>query len=266
MARIVITEGDSWTAGDIIDPVLVEQGLTHINAKQNDKYRLPRVWPGKLQNFLGVPVVNNAVAGSSNDGILRRLFNEVPKYLNDHRSKDIVVIVGFTSPERRDFCSKEGWDTIYPLEVKSKSEAANLREEFQSIYTELYWRPEDYITRYINTVLSAYYFLSSLKVKFLFFNAFYENDFGLRNKHTTREFIESFKEITEHGRLKYLNLDKSIDSYLDVHDKHFLPTSFLRYIKTKGSMDSTEYFYRHHPTEISHVLWADHIYNHIKKW
>lgn len=266
MARIIIAEGDSWTAGDIIDPKLWEQGERFVNAKSNDEYRLPRVWPAKLGKLLNTNVHNNSVAGSSNEGILRRIHNLIPKYLNEYRRKDIHVIIGFTSPERRDFCSKAGWDTIYPLQIPSLSENLTTHEQFMKSYAELYWIPEDYLSRYVNTVISLHYFLKALKIKHTFFNAFYENSTGIFNGTTIRDTVNEFKTSNPESRLRHLNIDQSIDTFLSIYDNHFIKTSFLGYIKTIGETDSDKYFDKHHPTEYSHQLWAEYLNSNIELW
>ena len=67
MAKLIYTNGDSWTAGDIVDPKLFGTDNAHVNHPKNKQYRLPRVWPGKLGKLLKTEVINNSVAGASNE-------------------------------------------------------------------------------------------------------------------------------------------------------------------------------------------------------
>ena len=39
--KIILCEGDSWTAGDLLDPKLEERGRSYINSPETDSYRLP---------------------------------------------------------------------------------------------------------------------------------------------------------------------------------------------------------------------------------
>ena len=43
MSKLIICDGDSWTAGDIMDPKLQKKGITYVNHVENDNYRLPKV-------------------------------------------------------------------------------------------------------------------------------------------------------------------------------------------------------------------------------
>ena len=60
--KIILTEGDSWTAGDILDPNLEKIGITNIDHTDNDAYRLPKVWPDKLSKLINIEVKNTSHA------------------------------------------------------------------------------------------------------------------------------------------------------------------------------------------------------------
>ena len=51
----------------------------------------------------GIEVKNNSVAGSSNDGIVRRVLDNIPTLLKQYKPEEICVIIGWTSPERKIF-------------------------------------------------------------------------------------------------------------------------------------------------------------------
>ena len=70
--RLVVS-GDSWTYGsEIRDPKLPESVKDW--DEPNDAYRLPKIWPTKLGNYLGVDdVVNLSYPAASNDRIVRNL-------------------------------------------------------------------------------------------------------------------------------------------------------------------------------------------------
>ena len=113
MKKIILCEGDSWTSGDIINP---ELDVTWVNHPTNDEYRLPKVWPHKLGEMLGIEVLNTSNAGCSNDSIVRRVVENTFDLLEKYKGEEIFVIVGWSSPERKDFYydydGKKYWETF----------------------------------------------------------------------------------------------------------------------------------------------------------
>ena len=103
--KLILCDGDSWTAGDIINPELklINENHANVNDPLNDSYRLPKVWPHKLGKLLNIDTLNIAHAGSSNDAIVRRTMRKVKELLLDYEAKDLFVIIGWSSPERKDF-------------------------------------------------------------------------------------------------------------------------------------------------------------------
>ena len=55
--KLLLCDGDSWTAGDIVDPNLFGDNLAEVHHPNNNQYRLPRVWPHKLGKLLNVDVL-----------------------------------------------------------------------------------------------------------------------------------------------------------------------------------------------------------------
>ena len=179
--KLILCEGDSWTAGDMIDPKL---NTTNINHVDNDDYRLPKLWPYDLEKLTNIKVINNSRAGSSNDGIVRRVIDNISYLTEKNKSKDLFVIVGFSSPERKDFYYKgefdgeliNGWETMYPAELEHgvlKFGNSPLAD-FYKLYLSYFWYPGEYIRRYIEQVLLLHYFLKGNNIKHKFFNSFYE--------------------------------------------------------------------------------------------
>ena len=257
---VLVTDGDSWTAGDLMDPKLAKEGVTFINDPRNDYYRLTKVWPHKLGESLDLDVENIAVAGSSNDGILRRTMNRVPKLLETYSRNDILYIIGFSSPERKDFYCEGGWDTLYPVEIKNWNEAVTDQEKFAALYARYYWTPQEYVTRYLTTVMSLDSYLTNLGIDHIFFNAFYENEFGIHNKKTLKNFIDNFINSRSDTRLEYLELDTLVNQYKQIYTHNFLKKSFLGFLKEKykGKI-FTEALDNHHPNENAHKLWSQYL-------
>ena len=109
----MLCDGDSWTSGDIINPELELAGKEHpnVNDPSNDDYRLPKVLPHKLGKLLDVETLNIAMAGSSNDAIVRRTMRKVKELLLDYKPEDLFVIIGWSSPERKDFYYPGEWES-----------------------------------------------------------------------------------------------------------------------------------------------------------
>ena len=101
----LVVAGDSWTYGsEIRDPKLP----TSVNDwdEPNDAYRLPRIWPTKLGAHLDAEeVINLSYPAASNDRIVRNLVGWLTQeYLSTGKdTSELFVVVGFTSPERKDF-------------------------------------------------------------------------------------------------------------------------------------------------------------------
>ena len=253
--RVILTEGDSWTAGDIIDPKLESKLGGFVNHPDNDQYRLPRVWPGKLSKYTGATIINTSVAGSSNDGILRRTINKVLELEKSYKIKDILVVVGFTSPERKDFYYKNGstsaWDTMYPLDIEADHLSPD-RKLFYKEYAKIYWNEEEYISRYIQSVLLLHSFLENKGIQHIFFNAFYETQVdGLLNNKPIENELNRLQVKYGEGKLEHLELNNTLIDYLRVHQEVFVNTSFKSYIG-----DNPDAYEQYHPTEDSHSIWA----------
>ena len=41
--KVLYCDGDSWTAGDIVDPKLFGDNVAEVHHPDNEQYRLPRV-------------------------------------------------------------------------------------------------------------------------------------------------------------------------------------------------------------------------------
>lgn len=270
--KVLVADGDSWTAGEIIDPKLVDLINGNIMHKDNDAYRLPKVWPHKLASKLGVECINIGEAGSSNDGIVRRTVNKLENILKKYKTEEILYIIGWSSPERKDFFFTDekhrAWETLYPGEFESfKSENKRLLD-FYKRYTVNFWNPEEFICRYIHHNLYLHTYLESKNIKHLFFNAFYEERAVLESdEHTLKFSIPLEKEIEKLSEnlalTKFLNLDNLIVLYKDLVFKNYLKESFVSYI-VKKEKELEENIITYHPNEKGHDLWANYIYESIK--
>tara|TARA_X000001388_G_scaffold18285_1_gene11636 strand:- start:124 stop:876 length:753 start_codon:yes stop_codon:yes gene_type:complete len=242
LKKIILCEGDSWTSGDIINPKL---DVTWVNHPTNDSYRLPKVWPHKLGELLNIEVLNTANAGCSNDSIVRRVVENTLKLLDKYRGEEIFVIVGWSSPERKDFYydynGKKYWETFHPFAItdpQQLSQKPKDQQEFYKAYIKYYWNKGEYFSRYMHNNLYLHYFLKSNNIDHLFFDAFYQTNLG--NYHT----IEMRKQsaIT---KSKFLKLTKDI--YKDISFKNFI-------LEGKHFCEDNL-----HPNEKGHQLWAEEL-------
>ena len=84
---------------------------------------------------VGLKVLNKAHAGSSNDGIVRRVLPNILRLLTQYKPEELFVIIGWSSPERKDFFTEVDhevgepedhigkvavWETLYPAELHQK--------------------------------------------------------------------------------------------------------------------------------------------------
>lgn len=247
--KVILCEGDSWTGGHFIDPKLERMGITNINDRDNDSFRLPKLWPYKLGKLLNKEVINTARAGSSNDGIVRRIIHQIPTLLQTYKPKDLFVIVGWTSPERKDFYYKgewNSWETLYPAELEQDLSYDKDLQEFYRIYLEKFWNEEEYFDRYIQHNLLIHYFLKSFGINHFFFDAFYEIPKSLID-------INKFVNIPE-TKVKLIQ---------DIRDNYFVNTSFRDILVSKNDFKE-ELFSNYHPTEKAQEIWANYLYKNIK--
>jgi hypothetical protein len=279
--KLILCEGDSWTAGDMIDPKL---NTTNINHVDNDDYRLPKLWPYDLEKLTNIKVINNSRAGSSNDGIVRRVIDNISYLTEKNKSKDLFVIVGFSSPERKDFYYKgefdgeliNGWETMYPAELEHgvlKFGNSPLAD-FYKLYLSYFWYPGEYIRRYIEQVLLLHYFLKGNNIKHKFFNSFYEVLPGVESPFQKAVsgigdgmFNESdlMDDLTSQHTIHKSTIQKFSKIYKDI----FIEESFRNYLrglsKTNQEYDPI-YFERDgfHPNRKGHQSWSKVVFKNIK--
>ena len=257
--KLILCEGDSWTGGHFIDPKLEKMGIDNVNDRDNDDYRLPKLWPYKLGKLLNKEVINMARAGSSNDGIVRRIIHKIPTLLQTYKPKDLFVIIGWTSPERKDFYYKGGkrpdtWETLYPAQLNQDLSFDPDLEKFYKIYLDKFWNEEEYFDRYIQHNLLIHYFLKSLGINHLFFDAFYEIPKALID-------VSVKSNVTAN---KFVNIPNTkVELIQDIRDNYFVDTSFRDILVSENDFKE-ELFSDYHPTEKAQDIWANYLYNNIK--
>tara|TARA_R100001594_G_C4053321_1_gene265380 strand:+ start:3265 stop:4050 length:786 start_codon:yes stop_codon:yes gene_type:complete len=258
--KIILCDGDSWTAGDIVDPEIFGDKLEHVNHPDNKQYRLPRVWPGKLGKLLNVDVENTSVAASSNDAIVRRVVENVLDILKRYKSEEIFVIIGWSSPERKDFFYKgewdgdylESWETLYPAQLEQNLPNKDV-EKFYDTYLKYFWHSEEYINRYVSQNLYLHYFLESKGIGHLFFDAFYQS--REIDMYDNYDLIDDLQGIETNVMEEFISVRKKI--FKDISFRKFL-------MKPDKNEFKKDLFDNFHPSERGHQLWAEELYKDLK--
>lgn len=267
--KVIVADGCSWTAGDIVDPILFPGQPWHVNHPDNAQYRYPRVWPDKLGKLLNLETINQSIAGSSNDGILRRILSNIPNILSKYEPQEVVVIIGWTSPERKDFFysdnKKRMWKTFYPKELFDNDESYRFHKE----YILNYWNEEEYMSRYLITLISVHSYLKLLNIDHYFFDAFYESNETIKSKskHTIFDSINLYDFIKDKSKDLEHNLEGRgiIEQYLKIYDTNYIKQSMIGIIKTLDLPRKLIFDDTYHPTEYSHNMWAEYIAKTLKK-
>lgn len=256
----LIVAGDSWTYGsEIRDPAL-PQSVNDWD-DPNDAYRLPRIWPTKLGKHLNIDdVVNLSYPAASNDRIIRNLVGWLTQeYLSVGKdTSELLVVVGFTSPERKDFYYRDindkhrhFWYTLWPM-WKHKYPQQELNQ-FAELYAAYMWNSEEYTHRYLQQVFYLQTLFKQYGIEHLFFQAFYQrNDMHIRqwtddpyNRHYQGQPDEMVWNMIDPIRFMHKNDE--------IH-------SFHNYIiKKDASPGQRDSILNMHPSELGHTWWADHI-------
>jgi hypothetical protein len=281
---ILIANGDSWTFGcEIVDPEILKKYprikyLTEIDfIAENDDYRTTRIWPTFLAKKLRTRVVNLAEPGDDNTSILTRT-QEYILYLRKKRysSKNIFVVVGWTSPERRDFWYKSDdgkHNYKFKLNPHTISTDQSVTGNFIKIYSKNFWHPEEYMLRYATTIYNFQNFCKQQQVKFLSFNSFYR----IKNLDINRwADINVTKELNEINYPSHVITDSKNnvrDNYKPDYNLIWSEVDSTRYYN-KDEKNSTFKTYVDlmcgvngyngwHPNETGHMVWAEELYRYI---
>lgn len=282
---ILITNGDSWTYGcEIVDPSLLEKypDTTHLTQidylPENDDYRLPRIWPTKLAELLKCNVINLAEPGDDNTSILSRTQEYVLHLLSQGvKPEQLFVVIGWTSPERRDFWYKSDDNTQsykFKLNPHMTSHTEKPLAELTKSYIMNFWNPEEYIVRYVTTILNFQTFCQAHKIKFLSFNAFYRQpqanieqwkDINIEeqlNSLNVGTISISDNDTRLYHRIDYSNMWNTVDN-TRYYNKDMVNNSFKTYVDTKLGPDG---YTGWHPNEIGHEIWAKELARYVQEY
>jgi hypothetical protein len=281
----LILGGDSWVFGsEIADPKLIaENPGKHVSnfdhQEENDEYREPRVFPALLGKKLKAKnVISTAWPADDNTSICNRVIDYITtNYINENKStKNIFVVIGWSSPERARFWFKN--DTVscrYIIWPSLEWHDFHEQKRIWELYVMHLWNKEEYIPRFIETVLRFQNFCSEHKIKWLCFNSFYQGagsgcshiiseDINIKNEIASISPQEGYGYMINGKRQPGINLFhwENIWATIDpvrYYCKDQEENSWRTFIHNRLENPYSGY----HPSEQGHQLWADEIYNYI---
>jgi hypothetical protein len=246
---ILLTNGDSWTQGDSPSQTFNWEAtktldwydiVPHFGSTINEcdrrityKFYDSDVWPKVLGRSLKMETWNAGRLGSCNSSITERTINSISELINKGHT-DIFCIIGWTSTTRI---------SIYEsIDGKISKEQHRPCSNVAGVDRYFFENKEIYELESIHNILHLQSFLKSNNIKYLFFNAF-----------------DEFESIDEY------NLSKLIDSTHwfggDMKKAHFKDYIVDRH-KLAG-WNEEPYFLEMHPTDISHIEWAEYLHKYI---
>ena len=281
----IICNGDSWTFGcELTDPevdrkyggpVKVYRG-EYDYFEENIPYRTARIWPTYLRRYLDCQTVNLSWPADDNTTIYNRTIDYVTReYLSKGRStENLVVIVGWTSPERNSFWWEDDeWNWIFRLWPHISHFDRPKQKEFWKLYVSHMWTPSEFIPRYINNNLNLQNFCIANGIKYMMYDSFYQ----VADTHV-REWDKSLEDLFQ----EMVNYSYAVDSpdTFDrksyIHDwklvwnqikspnfyrKNEPGNTFNEFIKSKLSNP----YIGLHPSPEAHDIWAQEIARYLKE-
>lgn len=283
MKKQLIVNGDSWVFGsELVDPEIAKRYPPDVHVgnydhiPENDTYRLPRIFSSKLAERMGMDTINLSWPADDNQSICNRTIEFITKnYINKGISTDqLFVIVGWSSPERVKFWYKDDdrsqkfiiWPSLEWFDTPAQ-------EKFWRLYVAYMWNKEEYVPRYVETVLRFQNFCTEHNIKYLMFNAFYQGQ-GSGCSHALGTDFDVRSELSQLGSDGY---DYSVNGirqqgvmYSSAHMwetidpvryycKDSVKNSFRTYITDRLENPLSGW----HPSEEGHTIWAEELHRYI---
>lgn len=284
MEKTLLVIGDSWTWGSELKDLSLPSEVSEFNPV-NTQYRDTHIWPWYLNQKLQFnKLVNLAIPACSNDSIQRNLLwwlSETGRLNNNN--DDLFVVIGFTSPERKDFyvvderIGVDDWRTFWPARpMKYFSEEANT---FGELYRNYFSSVQESTYRYLNTILYLQMILKQCNINYLMFQGFYDHgkltvktwkdnfflDKIFNRRNSIREEINQMSQLSSFNKkmtISYDNLWNMIDDVRFVN-KNSEPKSCCNYLLQLPNSDTM--FKISHPSEKGHEMWAEYLYKYIQE-
>jgi hypothetical protein len=288
MKKTFICNGDSWVFGsEILEPNLsgtLKNGQ-HVTAidymPDNDAYRCPRIFSSYLAEIADATSINISWPADDNTTILHRTIDYVTNhYLSQGKStEDLMIIIGWSSPERNSFWYDDGkLSMLFRLWPNVQHFDSALQKKFWDIYTRCIWNPQEYMRRYVHTIINFQNWCIANNLKWLCFNSFQQ----VRNLN-----IDEWEDLNVRTELE------SLSNRLGGYQYHFSDNSNVRqnasydliplwdqvdnvrfYKKDQENNTFKSFITEHnktntfngwHPSPESHKIWAQELWSYIKE-
>ena len=278
----LICNGDSWVFGsELVDPEIIKKYPSNIHIghydhlPESDSYRLPRIFSTKLAEKLNADSINLAWPADDNQSICNRTIGYiVENYINAGLgTENLFVVIGWSSPERARFWYKDETRNekhiIWPSLEWHDTQA---QKKFWELYVTYFWNNEEYMPRFVDTVLRFQNFCSEHKIKYVMFNAFYQGmGSGCTRQQATDINVE--KELLtlpadgydySINSQRFSKMSSHLATWKTISDKTYYckdqdKNSFKTFIYDRLAQP----FAGDHPSEQGHTIWADELYRYI---
>jgi hypothetical protein len=277
----LICNGDSWTFGCelVSDDVVAKFGRPgryvgeYDYEEENDSHRIPLIWPTKLGDKLNANVMNLSFPADDNNTILQKTINYITtNYLTPKKStENLLVIIGWSSPERNSFWYKD--DIVsnrFRLWPNDNHTESSDQELFWKLYVARFWNAEEYLPRFILTVLQFQNFCEVNNIKYLSFNSFYQVpksdihewcDLNIKDellKNTMEGYMCTINGNRKNYLYNYINIWDTL-SNKNFYKKDVKNNTFKSYIEKTCNVPFTGW----HPSPEGHIKWADELYDYL---
>jgi len=291
--KTLLCFGDSWTSGHEMNPACESEDIFH---QEHVDYRSKGKWPDELGKISNAHAINLGIPGCSNDGILRQCIEYITlNYLHDDIPvNDIFVIVGWSSPCRKEVIVHDSdgiyYSTLWPNVANEHNYPSSMQELYE-VHVKYFWSEQEIYNRHVHHNIHLQSFLKSHGIKFLMFDAFYEfpstvyGDEEEEIKVSVNSYREVLKKLAKpffgksqasnystgykigntsqltnvfHNDTILWNVCIDEDTY---YYKNDMSKTFNEFLGNK--IHDSNYFYDYHPTNISHKLWANELFNYI---
>jgi hypothetical protein len=276
MALTLVGCGDSWAWGtELIDPTTIDGpdwdfNLHHkpINKQYREDHRYLKLFADKIE---ATSIVDLSQGGCSNDTIVRKLVRWLTDtdYMSGRDPSDLFISIGWTSPERKDFCYKQqkkgwedGWVTLYPMWAFDGGNVPGIRE-MGELYAEYFWSHHEYMNRWINQIWQIEFLLKNLNIKYVMHQAFYQHHLKIIKHWNDGIYRKNNIDRLNKSDLKLWN---TIDPIRFMEKENTEYGTFHNYIlNIVGKDNYKQVISVSHPNELGHKIWADYMYTYCTK-
>lgn len=247
----LLTVGDSWVWGDEMGN---SEGMKMNNPRSDNDYRVPRCFGNLLANKLDTNWMQIALPGASNEWIIEE-FEKMVTRLTPQAGK-IIAVLGFADNCRNlNHEFPQYIDMVRDMVLRDCS----LIEIIAAIEQEIYKR--------IDTVLAANPHVRCVAMP-SFTNPMFEHHTQTPDTWNDLMFGYPLPKLPIHTSGIW-ELNKFLEDNKLITPRHMTEIVDILYPAINERVDlmrgSGMFFYRCHPKEPGHELWADYLFEHIKQ-